>query len=623
MATAPNVVKFKRSAVAGKIPQTTDLNLGELALNTYDGVLYFKKSPSGVDSIVALQPIGTGSGLVVGDTSATLNNPTLNNAVFEQTFSIGTQVFYPHTNGFSVNENFDITDPSQDPANQANFTGYHFASGADKAGTAFTLARSSYFTDGFGVTGDASNNQFVIGSETYNTDFVFKNGIGMPFDVSGGTTIFSINRDGSLTFADTSVQTTAWLGSVNQLVNGTNTLKLNSDGSVQFPNYTFPAADGTAGQILQTDGAGNISWVNKSSTQTASTTQLGVVKIDGTTITINNGVISVASDNTDLGPLFALNTAVTGANTYDTGLIFRQGSNPNVGLIYSISGNEFRTISTIESGTTQGTVAVASYKNIATASVKITSESANKVTFTDSNKVVRSLDNGRTAYVDGLLQFNSDAELALPAGSTSQRPSTPQTGSVRFNSDKMMFEGYANATWQALGIGTGSAPTYQGFVGDGITYQFTLASAPLSAAQLMVTINGVLQEPGYSYQVSGTTLSFIGSDNVHYPPELNDRIDIRTLSAPSVSSIQEYNYIGDGSTTTFASQYLIGSVAEVLVFVNNIYQDSAVYTVNGYNVVFSQAPFNNERVTLVHLAAMMSGAVVSPSDAFFWGLVGA
>jgi len=53
-------IKIRRSAVAGKAPATTDLVLGELALNTNDGVLYFKKSPSGVDSIVVLQPFPKG-----------------------------------------------------------------------------------------------------------------------------------------------------------------------------------------------------------------------------------------------------------------------------------------------------------------------------------------------------------------------------------------------------------------------------------------------------------------------------------------------------------------------------------------------------------------------------------
>lgn len=49
-----NKFKLKRSAVPGKVPSTTDLELGELALNTYDGKLFAKKSVEGVDSIVDL-----------------------------------------------------------------------------------------------------------------------------------------------------------------------------------------------------------------------------------------------------------------------------------------------------------------------------------------------------------------------------------------------------------------------------------------------------------------------------------------------------------------------------------------------------------------------------------------
>jgi hypothetical protein len=40
--------RIKRSAVEGKRPQTTDLELGELALNTYDGRLFAKKDTGGV-----------------------------------------------------------------------------------------------------------------------------------------------------------------------------------------------------------------------------------------------------------------------------------------------------------------------------------------------------------------------------------------------------------------------------------------------------------------------------------------------------------------------------------------------------------------------------------------------
>ena len=75
MATAANVVKLKRSAVAGRVPATTDLDLGELALNTYDGRIYLKKSVSSVESIVTLQPFPTGG--TIGQVLTTDNTGTL------------------------------------------------------------------------------------------------------------------------------------------------------------------------------------------------------------------------------------------------------------------------------------------------------------------------------------------------------------------------------------------------------------------------------------------------------------------------------------------------------------------------------------------------------------------
>lgn len=41
-------VKFKRSSVAGKIPALSNLETGELALNTYDGKLFLKVDTGGI-----------------------------------------------------------------------------------------------------------------------------------------------------------------------------------------------------------------------------------------------------------------------------------------------------------------------------------------------------------------------------------------------------------------------------------------------------------------------------------------------------------------------------------------------------------------------------------------------
>ena len=53
-----NTIQLKRSAVASKVPTTTDLALGEIAINTYDGKMYIKKD-NGTPSIIEVG----GSGL--------------------------------------------------------------------------------------------------------------------------------------------------------------------------------------------------------------------------------------------------------------------------------------------------------------------------------------------------------------------------------------------------------------------------------------------------------------------------------------------------------------------------------------------------------------------------------
>ena len=49
-----STIKLRRSGVGGKIPTTAQLDLGEVALNTYDGRIYIKKSVNSVESIVGL-----------------------------------------------------------------------------------------------------------------------------------------------------------------------------------------------------------------------------------------------------------------------------------------------------------------------------------------------------------------------------------------------------------------------------------------------------------------------------------------------------------------------------------------------------------------------------------------
>lgn len=54
-------IKLKRSGVAGKAPLAGDLDLGELAVNTYDGKLYLRKN-DGTDAIVEVGPVRSVAG---------------------------------------------------------------------------------------------------------------------------------------------------------------------------------------------------------------------------------------------------------------------------------------------------------------------------------------------------------------------------------------------------------------------------------------------------------------------------------------------------------------------------------------------------------------------------------
>ena len=56
-------IKLKRSALEGVIPTTSQLELGEVAINTYDGKMYIKKNVGGTETIVQ---IGAESGALDG-----------------------------------------------------------------------------------------------------------------------------------------------------------------------------------------------------------------------------------------------------------------------------------------------------------------------------------------------------------------------------------------------------------------------------------------------------------------------------------------------------------------------------------------------------------------------------
>ncbi len=71
------IIKLKRSATPGSIPATSDLALGEIAVNTYDGKIYMKKNVGGSESVVQIQATTSPSSVISTFTYTTTANQTV------------------------------------------------------------------------------------------------------------------------------------------------------------------------------------------------------------------------------------------------------------------------------------------------------------------------------------------------------------------------------------------------------------------------------------------------------------------------------------------------------------------------------------------------------------------
>ena len=69
-----NTVLHKRSATASASPSVSDISLGEIAVNTYDGKLFVKKSVSGTESIIEIGASGGGAGGPIMQAAQTISS---------------------------------------------------------------------------------------------------------------------------------------------------------------------------------------------------------------------------------------------------------------------------------------------------------------------------------------------------------------------------------------------------------------------------------------------------------------------------------------------------------------------------------------------------------------------
>ena len=85
------LIQIKRSAVSGKIPSTSNLQLGELAVNTYDGKVYIKQDQSAVGigtTVITINPWSVGVGSIVYNTYFTAGSVGIGTTNPSQKFEV-------------------------------------------------------------------------------------------------------------------------------------------------------------------------------------------------------------------------------------------------------------------------------------------------------------------------------------------------------------------------------------------------------------------------------------------------------------------------------------------------------------------------------------------------------
>jgi hypothetical protein len=178
----------------------------------------------------------------------------------------------------------------------------------------------------------------------------------------------------------------------------------------------------------------------------------------------------------------------------------------------------------------------------------------------------------------GTVQFIGSDAIGLPYGDGSARPINPIVGYTRFNTESSTIEYYDGTNWISPGQSTVSSEIINP---DGVANTYPL-SANTTSSGILVSINGTIQQPIYSYNI-------INNNQIQFTetPLTSDVVEVR-LMAPSAVTVgglkfgtytevtldtQSVNIVGNIQTTGFYNN-----------LANTLIPNVAVTTVDSYSI---------------------------------------
>jgi len=259
--------------------------------------------------------------------------------------------------------------------------------------------------------------------------------------------------------------------------------------------------------------------------------------------------------------------------------------------------------------------------------------------------------------IDGYLSISSGNWIQVPDGTTAQRPGSPAVGMFRYNTTTAEFEGYFGSTpaWGAIG-GGGSGTVTEAFktfavsgqssivadgptdtltvaagnnitlttdaatdtltiastgggsgsgtvtiqrnnyTGDGSTVAYGVSSTVASENDIQIYLDGVYQDKD-TFTATGVTVTFGTA-----PPTGTEIEIMHYVAINGVIEVDEF--VGDGTTTNFATSLSIINEDATTVFVSGVYQSKLTYQTTGNVVSFTTAPPNGANIEIVHVKAL-------------------
>ena len=305
---AAPTIKIKRSAVSGNAPTTAQLELGELALNTYDGKLFTE--------------INTGSPSIV-EIGSNLNTLQVN--------TITSNVSFTADATFTGDDYNVVWDKSQNQLEFGDNAKAVFGTGSDlsvyHSGSHSFIANStgSLISEGNSIVlRSVSQENYLVGTLNGSVDLYYDNTkrfntsvIGV--EVTGHSELDNIKSVGIATFTGNAIHANIY-----------------STGISTVAGFRFPTSDGSEDQAIVTDGNGSLSFKTLSGSGGAT----------GTATTISAGVTTATQGQTAFTTVHPHNDGTTSRSVqvFHNGIKLRPSGAGNATKDFTASSNSTITL---------------------------------------------------------------------------------------------------------------------------------------------------------------------------------------------------------------------------------------------------------------------------------------